>query len=197
MKYINQKSYPHIPYITRTDLEGADWERGQKTTVDTSGCGLCAAIMVADRLIPNCEFSLEDALEMSYATKANHGIGTDYLRFAPAFAEKMGLRWQQSDSVEDLRLCLRTGGAAVLLVRANGDKPGLFTRSLHYIAVIGLEPDDRFAILDPSLTPGKYEEYDRKGKVELTNEVIILCPEENLCPEVVQEASPYHLFWRK
>ena len=27
MRYINQLEYPHIPYITRTTLEGEDWEK--------------------------------------------------------------------------------------------------------------------------------------------------------------------------
>ena len=42
MKYINQRDYPHLLYITRTDMEGEDFERGQNTTVSSSGCGLCA-----------------------------------------------------------------------------------------------------------------------------------------------------------
>ena len=192
MKYINQRDYPHLLYITRTDMEGEDFERGQNTTVSSSGCGLCAAMMVADRLIPNCQFGLEDALALSYEVKANHRIGTDYDRFAPAFAQKMGLRWEQTTQVEAVRHCLRTGGAVVVLV-----KKGLFTNSLHWIAVIGEEPDGRFAILDPSLTPDKYEREDRKGRVEIKNGVIVLCGEENLVTEVTETPAPYNLFWRK
>ena len=197
MKYVNQKQYPHIPYITRTDPDCDRHEYGKTTTISTSGCGLCAAVMVADRLIPNCTFELEDALALSYEVKANHGIGTDYNLFAPAFAEKLGLTWEQTDDFDRLRQCVRTGGAAVLLVKANGDQPGLFTRSLHYITVIGEEPDGRFAILDPSLTEGKYEEYDRKGKAELKKDVLILCCEENVRKEVTEAPLPLNLFWRK
>ena len=51
MKYINQLNFPDIPYVTRTDLEGAEREKGLNTTIRSSGCGLCAAIMVADRLL--------------------------------------------------------------------------------------------------------------------------------------------------
>lgn len=192
MLYINQRDYPEMPYITRTDMEGEDFARGQNTTVSSSGCGLCAAMMVADRLIPNCRFSLEDALALSYEVKANHRIGTDYDRFAPAFAQKMGLQWEQTTRVEDVRHCLRTGGAVVVLV-----KKGLFTNSLHWIAVIGEEPDGRFAILDPSLTSDKYEREDRKGRVEIKNGVIVLCDEANLVTEVTETPAPYNLFWRK
>ena len=38
MKYINQRDYPHYPYITRTDLEGEELEYGKTTTVSNSGC---------------------------------------------------------------------------------------------------------------------------------------------------------------
>lgn len=192
MLYINQKQYPDIPYITRTDMGGEDFERGQNTTISSSGCGLCAAIIVADRLLPNCRFGLEDALALSYGSKANHRIGTDYSRFAPAFAEKMGLQWKQTTQLADVRHCLRTGGAVVVLV-----KKGLFTNSLHYITIIGEEPDGRFTILDPSLTGDKYEREDRKGRVEIKNDVIILCDEANLATEVPEDPAPFTLFWRK
>ena len=92
MKYINQLNFPDIPYVTRTDLEGAEREKGLNTTIRSSGCGLCAAIMVADRLLVDYTFDLVDAVELSYAVKANYKKGTCYKRFAPAFAEKLGLK---------------------------------------------------------------------------------------------------------
>ena len=71
MRYINQKKYPEIPYITKTECTGEDYEKGQKTTVSSSACGLCSAIMVADRLLVNYTFNLEDAINLSYEVKAN------------------------------------------------------------------------------------------------------------------------------
>ena len=62
MKYINQRDYPDIPYITRANPEDPRHERGKKTTIRSSGCGLCSALMVADRLLPQNEFSLEDVI---------------------------------------------------------------------------------------------------------------------------------------
>ena len=192
MKYENQRNYPDWPYITHTDLEGEEREKGLTTTMSSSGCGLCAAVMVADRLLPNCTFSLQDALDLSYESKANHGIGTDYARFAPAFAEKLGLRWESTSDFRDVRRCIHTGGAAVVLV-----KKGLFTNSLHWITIMAEEADGRFLILDPSLTDDKYEREDRKGRVEITNGVLILCDEANIVSEVPADYVPYHLFWRK
>ncbi len=72
MKYVNQKEYPDLLYVTRFELEGEEREKGRTTTISTSGCGLCAAVMVADRLIPDSKFSLKDAIRMSYDLKANH-----------------------------------------------------------------------------------------------------------------------------
>ena len=86
MKYINQLEYPRWPYINRTNMDEAEREAGKAKTIATSGCGLCAAVMVADRLLTNITFNLQDALQLSYDTKANHKAGTDYKIFAPAFA---------------------------------------------------------------------------------------------------------------
>ena len=99
MKYICQLEYPHIPYITRTSMEGEQWEKGQKTTIKTSGCGLCASIMAADRLLPNCTYNLEDAIALSYATGANGFPGTYWKIYVPAFAEKMGLTYASLEEI--------------------------------------------------------------------------------------------------
>ena len=74
----------------------------------------------------------------------------------------------------------------------------MFTRGGHYMAVIAEEADGRFAILDPSLSPTKYEEPDRKGKVEIKNDVIVLCDHETLASQAVANGkAPYYLFWRQ
>lgn len=197
MKYVNQLDYPDMPYITKTEMEGEDYEKGQKTTIRSSGCGLCAAIMVADRLLPDCDFDLEQARQLSYDTKANYRSGTSYVRFAPAFAQKLGLAYEPTNDLERLRYCLRTGGAAVAHV--GGDREGfigLFTHGRHYIAIIGEEPDGRFAILDPSYKEGKFDEEGRKGKIEMKCGVIALCDGDTLEENGVLNKTHYHLFWR-
>ena len=198
MKYINQLDYPHMLYVTGIELTGERKERGKTTTVKTSGCGLCTAVMVADRLIPNCEFSLTDAIELSYEAKANCGLGTRYPRFAPLFAERLGLKLETSTDIEDVRRCLQTGGAAAILV--DGDHEGytgVFSHGPHYIAAIGVESDGRFAILDPSYKPGKYDEEGRQGKVERKYDVVALCHAEVLAEDAIGNLIPYFLFWRK
>ena len=197
MRYVNQRDYPHISYITRTDPDNPRHESGKKTTIRTSGCGLCSAIMVCDRLLPSYQFDLEDAIGLSYSVGANHAVGTDPKRFFPAFAEKMKLKLETSNELADLLRCLRTGGAAVVLV--TGDREGhvgLFTHGGHYMAVINEEPDGRLAILDPSYYEGKYEEEGRQGKVEVTQGVISLCNAETLHAEAKTITTAYYLFWR-
>ena len=196
MKFVNQLDYPHLLYTTCTKLEGAEYERGRTTTIKSSGCGLCSAVMVADRLLPNCHFDLVDAIELSYRIEANYRRGTDYNIFAPAFAEKLGLTYEGTNDPDRLLQCLRTGGAAVAHVTAREGCVGLFTKGRHYIAVIGEEPDGRVAILDPSYCEGKYEEEGRQGKVEMKG-VLAICTLPVLVEEASEPAISFHLFWRK
>ena len=198
MKYICQYDFPDISYITRTTMDGEDYERGQRSTVKSSGCGLCSAIMVLDRLLPEYDFGVEAAVQMSYDCKSNHRKGTDYKRFAPAFAEKFGLDLEMTSDPERLRYCLRTGGAAVLHVMGDRDGyTGVFSHYGHYIAAISEERDGRIAILDPSLKEGKYEEEGRKGLVELKNGVVALCDMQVLVNDTLDAESSFYLFWRK
>lgn len=197
MLYINQLKHPHMLYVTRANPDDPAHERGKTTTIRNAGCGLCSAIMVADRLLPYYEFTLNDAIDLSYAIPANRSRGTART-FFPAFAEKLGLRYENTDKMEDLLRCLRTGGAAV--VHVGGDREGqvgLFTHGGHYMAIINEEPDGRLAILDPSYFPGKYDEEGRQGKVEVVKDVISLCAPETLDIEAQLKATPYMLFWRK
>lgn len=193
MKYINQLDHTHMRYVTRTDPEYGD--SGKTTTIRSSGCGLCSAIMVADRLLPDYKFELYDAIDLSYETKANHGRGTDPLFFA-AFAQKLGLDYKKATTTEELIHCLQTGGAAVVHVGKVEGRVPLFTKGGHYMAVIGVERDGRLAILDPSYFPGKYDEEGRQGKVEMSQGVISLCTPEILAEESSMKKTPYHLFWR-
>ena len=199
MKYVNQKAYPHWLYITRQDLEGEAKEKGKTTTIFSSGCGLCSAVMVAHRLIPNCAFELQDAISLSYECEANKKIGTNYKRFAPAFAEKLGLDFEMTDDPERLRYCLRTGGAAVIGITGDRENyTGVFSTGGHYIAAISEERDGRIATLDPSFRVDKYDKEGCSGLVEIKNGVLTLCDMDVLMQDTTNP-KPYRffLFWRK
>ena len=198
MRYINQKDYPDWLYVTRTEMDEAQRERGKTTTVRSSGCGLCSAVMVADRLLVDSQFGLREAIEISYEVNANINIGTNYKRFAPVFAERLGLEWIPTNDPEELRKCLRTGGAAVIHV--GGDREGhvgVFSHKGHYVAAISEERDGRIAILDPSYKVGKYDEPGREGLVEMKDGVIALCDIQVLIDDSANRNPHFHLFWRK
>ena len=199
MKYINQLDYPHYTYRTNTEAEDPQKrESGKHSSVRSSGCGLCSAVMVADRLIPNTTFELKDALRISYDVNANHRPGTDYKRFAPEFAARLGLTYEFSSEIDRLVECLKTGGAAVINVGGDReDHIGVFSHVGHYVAAISMEPDGRVAVLDPSYKPGKFEEEGRKGLVEMKNEVIALCDPELLAVDAKERTPSFYLFWRK
>lgn len=198
MKYLYQLDYGHLSYVTATELSGADKTRGESTTVRSSGCGLCSAIMVLDRLLVDYDFTLEDAVKLSYSVKANHMRGTSLKRFGPALAEKFNLEYEESSDTERLIYCLQTGGAAVAHI--GGDREGhigVFSHRGHYVAVIGVEKDGRLAILDPSYKEGKYLEEGRVGKVEVKHGVVAICEVETLKEDCANRTLSFYLFWRK
>ncbi|MBE6961373.1 MAG: hypothetical protein E7445_02855 [Ruminococcaceae bacterium] len=200
MKYINQLDYPYWLYVTRTDMDEANRIKGQTTTVATSGCGLCSAVMVADRLLVKSDFELKDALQLSYDVKANYKGGTNSERYFPAYAEKMGFHYKKTKDTEELRHCLRTGGAAIILVtgdRKDDGYHGVFSDyARHYIAAIAEERDGRILVLDPAYEEGGYEKGDRKGKVEVKGRGMGICEMKILEEETVPIETPFHLFWR-
>ena len=194
MKFVCQLDYPHIPYLTRLDMEGEEKEKGLKTTIKTSGCGLCSAVMLAERLIPENDFDLKEAMELSYKTGSNRRIGTNFRPYVPAFAERCGLDYEITTEPERLLHCLQTGGAAIILARGDkNDRIGVFSHAEHYIVAISQERDGRIAVLDPHYEDGRYAEEGRKGLVEVKNGVIALCDLQTL----VDDSLNFYLFWRK
>ncbi len=190
MKYVNQLQYPHWLFITRTGHEGEEFEKGKTTTVKQSGCGMCGAVMLADQLIPNCNFELTDAIDLCYEVKGNQKKGTDYNIYGPALAEHLNLRYEHSTDIEDVLRCLRTGGSVICIAAK-----GIFTKGGHVMNVIAEASDGRLVILDPSLRPDKYEACP--DKVEVKYDYLVLCSKEVLAEECAPKGTPYHLFWRK
>ncbi len=196
MKYVNQLDYPHLMYkiganrnydyylankeridackFSHINFRPGMVSKANISTVENAGCGLCCAVMVADRLTPDSSFTLEDALDISYESHANEGIGTEYDPFAPAFAAKMNYVLKCSNDLEELDQWLATGGAAV--VKVAGDRVdghiGVFSNGWHYITALYKRYDGRYALLDPYLYPGKYDEEGRQGLVEVDGNLI-------------------------
>ena len=200
MKYINQWDYPHLQYITQTANPDPKWrEIGLNNTIAKSGCGLCSSVMIADRLMAGVSFEIEDARQLSYDSGANQWSGTRGVVYFPAFAEKFNLELVQSNNIEDLLHCLRTGGAAAVLVSGDHDDyHGVFSdRWSHYIVAIAEEKDGRIAVLDSAYEEGGYEKGDRKGKVEVLSRGFSRVSLQVLKEETAAIETPFFLFWRK
>ena len=181
MFYINQNGFPYIPYPTNiSNPESPYATMGQ---IESSGCGLCACMMVVDRLSLR-SLDLEEAVQMSVNGKANLGFGTDMTIFGPLVAEKFGLKFSATNSEEDLKKCLQAGGAAV--IRVGGDNPetgrhGIFCYVDHYVTAISYDEESgEFCILDPAYQLGRYTEPVKAGKVRIEDCVLLYTTEEVL-----------------
>ena len=198
MKFICQLDYPDWLFVTRTGHVGEEFEEGKTTTVATSGCGMCSAVMLADQLIPNCDFDLSAAITLCYQVEGNQKKGTDYGIYGPALAEKLNLQYKQSKNIEDVLQCLRTGGCAIVIAAGNRDgHEGVFCRGGHVMVAINIDSDGRLVILDPSWTVDKYDTEYRKERAEVKNGYLVLAKPEILAEECAPKNIPYHLYWRK
>ena len=198
MKYVRQMDYDHVLYYVVPPRPDSDWDPDDYFgTVDEAGCGLAAAIMMADRLLVEPNFDIKEALQLSYDSKANIA-GTNYEIYGPALAKELGLKYVATNDAEQLVHCLRTGGAAV--VNCSGDREGhigVFSHGGHFVTAVSVEEDGRIAILDPSFREGKYDEEDRKRKVEVKGKLLLASPDvvaEDCCWNTFHN---FHLFWRK
>lgn len=202
MKYINQLDYPNMQYITHT--ANPDPERrafGLTTTIAGAGCALCSAVMIADRLhLDEGKFGIEEARQLSYDCGANQKGGTMGIVYFPAFAKKFDLEMVRTSNIEEMRHCLRTGGAVGILVSGDHDDyHGVFSdRWMHWMVVVSEERDGRFCILDPAYEEGIYEKGDRKGKVEVISRGFSRTTAQVLLEETATVSDGgFCLFWRK
>lgn len=192
MFYINQLNYPHIPYNHNMAHGGPPEGR---TSVRTSGCGLCCACMVVAHQTGK-ELPIEEFVKLSEENLANQDLGTNMKVLGPIIAKLYGLEYVQSSDKNELIAWLRSGGEAI--VHCQGDKDdhiGLFSNRGHYILATAMVGDE-VQIMDPSDKPEKYEIEGRKGLVR--KEV----PYIYATPELVDEACytdkiHFHMFKKK
>ena len=152
-KYYNQLRYPEIPYGSGT--------------VSSSGCGLCACCMVVENLTGQ-SFTPAEAAQMATDCGAHDETGTEISILAPAVCEKYGLTYELTCDHGKMLQFLQNGeGLAV--ANSGGDREGwtgVFTRGGHFMTLVGAKGRE-IAVLDPSMTPDKYETPGRKGKVRV------------------------------
>lgn len=195
MRYVNQLEYPHLPYPTK--IKKADVpEEKKKTTVRSSGCGLCCACMTVD-LLTDKSLDIEEFVRISEECGANHGVGTDMSMLGPVIAEKFGLSYSKTNDLDEAIAHLRSGGAIISHVGIPKDATiGLFTKSGHYISLISTDGEE-FCILDPSWSEEKYKIPERLGRVNEDNYPYLYCDVNTVHGETKPGRTKYHLFARK
>lgn len=188
MYYVNQRNYPHIPYVT---MVGVPEMVNTTTTVSNSGCGLCSASMVVTNLTGEL-FSLADALELSITVGANHSPGTDMSVLAPYLAERFDLELTVTSDKDIVRAGLQRGCMGIANV--GGDRPednyiGVFSHGGHFVTVVGIdEAGENVTILDPSQTADKFQEDGRRDKV-IVNGYYLHCSLDTLMQDCMSRPT--------
>ena len=195
MRYVNQLEYPHLPYPTKIKMEGIPEEK-KKTTVRSSGCGLCCSCMTVD-LLTDKTLDIEKCVRISEGCLANHSTGTDMTILGPVIAEKYGLTYSKTNDLDEAISHLRAGGAIIAHVGIPKDASiGLFTKSGHYISLISTDGKE-FCILDPSWSPEKYKIPERIGRLNEDNAPYLYADVHTVHSETKPGRTKYHLFARK
>lgn len=193
MLYINQLELASIPYPT--DSKHPDSGNYTEGTIATSGCGICSACMMIDRLC-TVPLSVEECRDLAMTCGANIDPGTDMTVLGPVLAEKFDLRLLMSDSTEDLIYYLARGGCAIL--NPGGDRDGyhgLFTAGGHFIVAVSYR-NGEFLILDPSMEEDKFDTEERKGRVRTEGNLIYASPAA-IEGDTENRRPRYYIFTRK
>jgi len=192
MLYMNQLKYGHIPYNHNMAHGGPPEGR---TTVRSSGCGLCCACMVVDHLAGKT-LPIEECVRLSEENLANQDLGTNMSVLGPVIAKLYDLEYVQSSDRDELIAWLRSGGEVVVHVQGDKDgRVGLFSNRGHYILATAMVGEE-VQILDPSDKPEKYEIKDRKGLVRKEDPYIYATPElvDTAC---YADRIHFHMFKKK
>lgn len=194
MKHINQRRYSYIPYPQLMDQP--DNPYGKNGTVRSGGCGLCSTCMVIDQLTTE-EFSVRECTELSIATGANHGDGTDMHILGPVVAEKFNLDFWKTNDINEVVKALHNGSRVIATVTAKskGNK-GIFTSGGHYITLVSANENDEICVLDPSWTSKKFRKWVNAGLVRTEGSFVYVTPEV-LHAETNPNWTTYFIFRHK
>lgn len=194
IKLINQNDYPDKIYITKTEKVEPLKTEGLSTTIKTSGCGICCAMMLAQFF--DYELSMDEAIDLAYKSKANTSFGTKYKQYANALCDKFNLNVIRTTDKETLFKYLDNGGCCVVNVGGDHDDHiGLFSHVGHYIFIYKHIENDIY-ILDPGIEENKYLELNRKDKVEIKDNVVI-ADVKYLIEDILNREAPLFLFSKK
>ena len=138
MKYVNQLEYSHIPYPTRVKQPEYAPD-GMKSSVKSSGCGLCSVCMAVD-ILTDKTLEIEECVRLSMESVANYARGTDMNILGPVIAEKFDIEYSKTSDLGEAICHLQKGGLIVVHVGVpEGKEIGLFTKGGHYMLLISTD----------------------------------------------------------
>ena len=191
MLYLNQLDHPDMPYLHGTSLPDGPVHGN----VAKSGCGLCCACMMVDRLTAK-KLPLEEAVKLSEENGCNVIRGTRMIYMGPILAEKYNLTFAATGSTEEMLACLRRGGCAIINVSGDhDDHKGVFAKGGHYIIAIAWDGEE-LCILDPSWREEKFKQEHALGKVREAYP-FLYCTVGVIEADTKNRQTPYYLFERK
>lgn len=168
---LNQLQYSDIPYYTGLKIGGLP---EHFNNIARSGCGVCCFIMGVEA-ITGKRISIEEGIKYAVESGAtNNDGGTDLDVLCRFAAPKLGLESSATDDINTMIEWVKGGGAAIANSGGNRDDyicP--FSKYGHYIYIVGIE-GDRCSIYDPTIKPGKYDEWIEKGVLSIKEDVISL-----------------------
>lgn len=184
MCFYCQLDYAHIPYPSPSSPRG---------TLADNGCGVCCASMVTERMTGQC-FPPEEAAAVAIHCGARAGFGTNMALFAPAFSKMFGLHYAAT-TIPAQALAFLEEGQGMVIANTLGDREdwtGVFSDGRHYVVLTGA-CHGTVAVLDPMLSPGRYDIPGRAGKVQLegTTAYADFSVIANDCM-----GRAYYLFWK-
>lgn len=195
MKYVNQLEYSHIPYPTRVKQPEYAPD-GMKSSVKSSGCGLCSVCMAVD-ILTDKTLEIEECVRLSMESVANYARGTDMNILGPVIAEKFDIEYSKTSDLGEAICHLQKGGLIVVHVGVpEGKEIGLFTKGGHYMLLISTDGRE-FCFLDPSYTEEKFKIPERMGRVNEANAPYLYADVLTVDSECKPGKVKYHLFARK
>lgn len=129
-----------------------------KATIKSGGCGVTCAAMVVSSSKEIVKPDKMGDISRSNGYRANSGTAWELFSYV---AKRWNFKTRAvKSSYEALQAC-KDGYFVVILCGS-----GLWTTGGHYILAVGAK-DNKIEIYDPYLYNGKFDRYNRKGKVEL------------------------------
>lgn len=129
-----------------------------KATIKSGGCGVTCAAMVVSSCREIIRPDKMGDISINNGYRVNGGTAWSFFEYV---AKKWNLKTRSvKSSYEALQAC-KDGYFVVILCGS-----GLWTTGGHYILAVGAK-NDEIEIYDPYLYNGKFNRYDRKGKVTI------------------------------